>query len=264
MIDTGNLSLILGIFFILFSFTGVVFFYYVIKNDKVENERLDKFIDLGKWFVVSVALVLSASIVNDGFREREQDIKELEFFDKYVSTVTEADGIEQRWLLCEYFAVVSPKGSMKKAWNEYKDTLEPDYFEFKKNKDSIVFLMSKGIITPEEEKIITHLEDRNNELNKSYGKSHTNEKQWIIIAGGDATIEEADWEVKKVEKLELPVEIYKKGNMFRTVVGPFSKKATAESLLTEIRSEVNSGAYIVDLASWCESNDFNGSYYVCN
>ena len=94
--DTGNVSLWLGIFFILTSLSGIFVIYSIIKNKSIENENIDKIIELGKWFIVSVAITLSVSIVNDGFREREQDIKEMEIFDKYVDTILEAAGVEKK------------------------------------------------------------------------------------------------------------------------------------------------------------------------
>lgn len=74
--DMGSISLWLGIFFILLSLSGIFIIYSIIKNKSIENENIDKIIELGKWFIVSVAITLSVSIVNDGFRERDQDIKE--------------------------------------------------------------------------------------------------------------------------------------------------------------------------------------------
>jgi cbb3-type cytochrome oxidase subunit 3 len=118
--DTGNLSFWLGVVFILISLCGIVIIYLKIKNKSIENANIDKIIEQGKWVIVSVAITLSASIVNDGFREREQDIKEIGVFDKYTNIVLEASNIEKRRLLCEYFASVSPEGPIRKSWEKYK------------------------------------------------------------------------------------------------------------------------------------------------
>lgn len=123
-IDTGQLSLIIALFFIFISLLGVFIVVYMIKNKKIENENIDRIVEIGKWFIVSVAITLSASIINDGFKEREQDVKEMEVFDKYVSTIIMADNLEQRRALCEYFAAVSPNGQIKKSWQDYQKIVD--------------------------------------------------------------------------------------------------------------------------------------------
>ena len=35
-----------------------------------------------------------------------------------------ADGLEKRKLLCEYFATVSPNGSIRDAWTKYKEVVD--------------------------------------------------------------------------------------------------------------------------------------------
>jgi hypothetical protein len=141
--DTGNLSFWLSVFFILISLCGIFVIYSIIKSKTIENENIDKIIELGKWFIVSVAITLSASIINDGFREREQDIKEMEVFDKYVSIILEADSIEKRKLLCEYFASVSPEGPIKKSWEEYELIVDKHIAEISENEKKLIVIANK-------------------------------------------------------------------------------------------------------------------------
>lgn len=141
--DTGNLSLWLSIFFILISLGGIFVIYSIIKNKNIENENIEKIIELGKWFIISVAITLSTSIVNDGFKEREQDVKEMEVFDKYVNTILEADNIEKRKLLCEYFASVSPEGPIKKSWEKYEKIVDQHIVDIRNSNDKILVLEKK-------------------------------------------------------------------------------------------------------------------------
>jgi len=151
--NTGNLSLWLSIFFILISLCGIFIIYLIIKNKSIENENIEKIIELGKWFIVSVAITLSASIINDGFREREQDIKEMEVFDKYVSIILEADNVGKRKLLCEYFASVSPEGPIKKSWEKYEAIVDKHIFEIREGEKKIAVIANKaeeGTASPSE------------------------------------------------------------------------------------------------------------------
>jgi hypothetical protein len=162
--NTGNLSFYLGIFFIVISFIGILFIYRIMKAGKIEKEKIDKLIELGKWFIVSVALVLSASIVNDGFRERDQDIKELEFFDKYTKIVTDDRSVEKTWLMCEFFSAVSSEGELKKAWTRYKKIIEPRYLAYMKNVNEIVKINAKEDPTEEDQLKILDLKQKNLQL----------------------------------------------------------------------------------------------------
>lgn len=162
--NTGNLSLYLGIFFIAISLLGILFVYKILKKGEIEKEKVYKLIELGKWFIVSVAIVLSTSIVNDGFKERDQDIKELQFFDKYTKIVTDDRGVEKTWLMCEFFTAVSSEGELKNAWTRYKDIIEPRYNAYRKNVAKIVEINAKEKQTEEDEMKIINLKQKNIEL----------------------------------------------------------------------------------------------------
>lgn len=151
--DTGKLSLLLGVSLIALSLVGIFVIYRLIKNKSLPDGGLDKLIEIGKWFMVSVAIVLATAIVNDGFRERDQDVKEMQVFDKYTTVVLEADGVEKRRLLTEYFASVSPDGRIKTAWENYKKVVEVQVKEYRENQAKLQALTEKttqGTATPAE------------------------------------------------------------------------------------------------------------------
>ncbi len=268
--NTGNLSFYLGITFIVLSLVGLIITYILIKKGTVEGEKLDKLIDLGKWYIVSVAIVLAAAIVNDGFREREQDIKEMDVFDKYISTITMAGGIEQRWLLCEYFAAVSPDGPLQKAWKNYQKILQPRYDEYRNDQEEIVEITNTVNPTFDQKQRLAILQEKNAALEQSFVQiSDVNGlsaaiDEWVIIAGGDETQEEANFEVSKAKSVNYTASIYKKGNMFRTVVGPFFRKEQASEAIPIIKKSVNSEAYLVKLSNWCHNPIVRDGYIECN
>lgn len=92
----------------------------------------DKTIDLIKWFIGSVVIVVVTLIIDTGFKEREAGIKEMEVYDKYVSIILTADNIEQRWNLCQYFSIVTPTERLRERWQVYKDSISDDYYAWKK------------------------------------------------------------------------------------------------------------------------------------
>ncbi|MEY4589408.1 MAG: hypothetical protein RL497_1484 [Pseudomonadota bacterium] len=152
------------------SLSGIVAVYFIIKNKSIENASIDKIIELGKWFVVSVAVTLSASIVNDGFREREQDIKEIQVFDRYTNIILEADSLEKRKLLCEYFASVSPDGRIKKSWERYKAVVDGHVTELREAEKKALVIAKKaeeGTASPAEIEEKTRLVEKVSTLNQS-------------------------------------------------------------------------------------------------
>ncbi len=56
----------------------------------------------------------------------------MQVYDKYVDLILEADNIEKRWKLAEYFATVTPTDRLRERWVEYQGKLQDDYDEYKK------------------------------------------------------------------------------------------------------------------------------------
>ncbi len=267
--NTGNLSFYLGISFILAAFIGLIIAFYMIKNSPIDLTNLDKIVELGKWFIVSVALVVGATIIGDGFKEREQDVKEIGVFDKYVTMITEADGIEKRWLLAEYFSMVAPAGELRNSWEAYKIAIRPSLDEYRANKEKLATLSVKSETTESEVQEIAKLQEINKVYEQSFvdtsnSESKSTSEEWLIVAGGDTTIEAAQDELSKAKKINPAAKIYKKGNMFRTVIPNFFNKNDANNILPDVKKGVNSESYIVSLSSWCKSVQDNGDYITCN
>jgi hypothetical protein len=132
--NTGTVSFILYGVFILIAIAAMVVAFWIINKGSIESAKLDKMIELFKYVVVSTAIATVSLIVTDLFKEREQDVKELEYFDKYVADVKNIDGIQQRLQLAKYLSIVAPSGEMKKSWKEYYDTVKSEYAEYVKLK----------------------------------------------------------------------------------------------------------------------------------
>jgi hypothetical protein len=138
--NTGSVSLVLYAIFILIAIGGSIIAIVFIAKGTIAADKIDKIIELAKYTIVSTAIATVTLIVADLFKEREQDIKELEYFDKYVQDVKKVDGIEERFLLSKYLSIVAPSGELKKSWKQYYDTLNIEYQEYlhlKKEKERL-------------------------------------------------------------------------------------------------------------------------------
>lgn len=150
--NTGTISLWLYGVFIVMTIIAMIVAFYQIKKGSIEIEKLDKMIELFKYAIISTAIATVTLIVSDLFKEREQDIKELEYFDKYVEDVKKADGIEARLQLSKYLSIVAPSGELKESWKNYYDTIKIEYKNYLVLKSEQ--LLNDTIINPTNEQRI--------------------------------------------------------------------------------------------------------------
>lgn len=265
--NTSTLSLYLGITFVVIAIIGSIAISVIILRS-TDQAKLDKLIDILKWFVVSVAVVIGASIVSDSFKEREQDVKEIGVFDKYVTTITEADGIEKRWLLAEYFSFVAPPGELRDSWEAYKVAIKPALDEYRKDKAERDALASKQQRTPEENTKLTELQKKTETQEKSLvAKGEAGEMvpdEWLIIAATDDSLAAAQDQLRKAQTITPNAKIVKKGNSYITVIRSFMSGAEALSLLPRVKQAVRSDAFMIAAKDFCKSFSDNNEYLECS
>lgn len=161
---TGTSSFIMYAFFI---FLGIIALWKgisLIKNEKIDSAKLDKIIDLFKYMIVSVALATVTLIVSDLFREREQTVRELEYFDKYTNDIKSIDKIRERYQLVRYLSTVAPNGAMKECWKAYFDSVKVDYRNYLAIVAEKQKLDSSKKLTPDQEARRDALVDQQSQL----------------------------------------------------------------------------------------------------
>ncbi len=145
MISTNILLLILTL--VALGVPLVFFFMYrkmLIKEPS--PELFSKMIDFLKWYITSVVLVVIVAIIDNGLKEREQGVKEMESFDNYVDIVTPTDtlSLNKRYELAKYLATVLPSKNLRERWSAYLDTLRP------KVKKQVLLDSSNNVINKEQ------------------------------------------------------------------------------------------------------------------
>ncbi|MDJ1503604.1 hypothetical protein [Xanthocytophaga agilis] len=130
--NTGIISFWLYISFIIITLIAMFYATYIIKKGLITVSKLNKLIELFKYSIVTVAITTVTLIVSDLFKEREQDIKELEYLDRYVADLKQVKGVPIRYYLSQYFATVAPSGEIKDGWKAYYDSVKIEYAEYKK------------------------------------------------------------------------------------------------------------------------------------
>lgn len=91
------------------------------------NERLKMWIDLGKWSIVSVGLVLMTKIIDSGFKDREVGLKEVTTYDRYTKLITDNNRLAERRMLAQFFANVSPSDEIRSGWQRYYEEINKEF-----------------------------------------------------------------------------------------------------------------------------------------
>jgi hypothetical protein len=125
-------------------------------STSTSSEEFEKYkikIGLFKWAIGTVGLTLITYFINWGFKDREQGIAELQVYDKYASeTVIFAVNPNNRLLLAQFFANVTPSDKLKCGWKDYLKvvTVEADTFNVRlKRWQKIADSLSKDTSTTE-------------------------------------------------------------------------------------------------------------------
>ncbi|MFH6944483.1 SPOR domain-containing protein [Flavobacterium sp. FlaQc-50] len=216
---------------------------------KKEKLELEKFINYFKWIIVTLAVSTVTLIVSNLFKERDQDLKELEYFDKYV-TVVKQENLLARVQLAKYLAIVAPNGDMKTSWTNYHDSLKKEYKEYSVARENIKndTLINK---TPEQIKEIEESQRKVELLETPLINSNNSSTELYIIAGANKTFEGAKDKLNNALAINPNSTIIKKGNQYRIVLRGYSSRIEADAQINLIKKTVNSGAYIVTKNSWC-------------
>jgi hypothetical protein len=258
--NTGAISFYLYLVFILISIISTVIIYRFLKKDTLESGKLDKLIDFFKTVVLTTAIGTVALIITDLFKEREQDVKELEYFDKYVQEVKDVNG-QGRLQLSKYLSIVAPNGEMKDSWTNYYKEVQKDYNEYLKAQQA---LKNDTLINITKEQLIKREENQEKvQLFENPLTNINNNDEWYIVAGGDANMNEANFELEKAIKINAHSIIIKKGNSFRTVLVGYSSKTEADKYLKEVKEKINKTAYIVNKKSWCSQLENGNECLIC-
>ena len=137
-------------------------------DNEIRFEKYKFNVELFKWFIGSVVLVVATIIIDRGYRERTAGIQEMEVYDKYVDVILKADNIEERWKLTEYFSVVTPTERLRERWILYRDTIKVDYYRYRELKRKELELTNDTASNKEEiEKVQLEIRSLNHSLIKN-------------------------------------------------------------------------------------------------
>jgi uncharacterized protein (UPF0216 family) len=109
-------------------------------------EKFKYKVELFKWLIGSVALVVMTAIIDWGFKDRAAGLQEIQQYDKYATEliVLNNDPVKKR-MLAQFFSKVTPSEKLRDGWEKYFAEVDLEYKAFLK-KDSLAQARLKEIM----------------------------------------------------------------------------------------------------------------------
>jgi len=114
--------------------------------DEPKPDLLTYWIDLAKWLIVSVGLVIMTTIIDRGFKDRAAGIVEMNAHDKYVTDLIVLNKeVGPRRLLAQYFANVTASDKLRRGWEKYYALLDSEYRAIA-NRDTVIADQQRALL----------------------------------------------------------------------------------------------------------------------
>lgn len=99
---------------------------------------LKYWIDLSKWVITSVALVVAGLIIDSGISIRKTSLNELKEYGNYITEliVLNPDPVN-RYYLAQYMTCVTTSKPLRDGWKAYFDSVYPEYIQYKDSLDRV-------------------------------------------------------------------------------------------------------------------------------
>ena len=147
--DTGAVSFWLYAFLLLILFIAMFVVIRLIIRSTVDENKVNRITELVKYCMVTVGIATVTPIIANFFAERDQDLDELNYFDKYTATITMAEGTG-RYQLARYLAHVAPSGELKDGWKAYYELIKDEPEQYRKAKMEKLAMDALGSLTREQ------------------------------------------------------------------------------------------------------------------
>jgi|GEM_PF-716011 hypothetical protein len=133
-------------------------------DKRFEFEKFKYKVELLKWFVASVVLVVITTIIDSGLKDRAEGIVEIEQYSKYVNNlIVLNDQIGPRRKLAQFFSKVTASKKLREGWVDYFKAIDTEYNELnqeyadtQKKYDSLYRKPNRSV---EDSIILSHLQD---------------------------------------------------------------------------------------------------------
>lgn len=138
-------------------------------------------VELFKWLIGSVALVVMTTIIDWGFKDRAAGLQEIQQYDKYATEliVLNNDPVKKR-MLAQFFAKVTPSEKLREGWEKYYDEVNIEYNAFL-FKDSVAQARLKELMDKDSASLSTSLKKEKEDLENKVSENRRIINQPIIL-----------------------------------------------------------------------------------
>jgi hypothetical protein len=100
-------------------------------NRDLDFEKFKYKVEIVKWFIGSVTLVVISMLIEWGFKDRAAGLSEIKEYDKYATDliILNNDPVKKR-MLAQYFSKVTPSAKLREGWEAYYKEVEKEYRDF--------------------------------------------------------------------------------------------------------------------------------------
>ena len=245
--------------------TIMIMFLYLIGKG-ISKEAIDKLLEFGKWYMVAVAIVFAGKLLDSSFTDRETSIKEIAIYEKYATNIMEADSIEKKWKLVEYFAAVTPSENLRERWEAYKTIIKPEHDTLLAlNKRERDILNSPDSLTPAQKTELLSIKEQQNSLNVKLVNNTTKNGAYVIVFTADTDLPQSQHENKNLKKAGITdAIIVKVGRLFFNISKDYNSKSDASAELETFRTKVRADVYITTSSKFCKTKLNPQDYYSCD
>ena len=97
-------------------------------NSQEDFEKFKYKVEIFKWIIGSVVLVIVTTIIDWGFKDRAAGLQELQQYDKYATElIVMNDNLKNKRMLAQYFSTVTPSEKLRAGWKLYFDQVDKEY-----------------------------------------------------------------------------------------------------------------------------------------
>ena len=250
----------------------VVFIQWLIGKSAIGEEKFEKILEVAKWYLISVAVVLAGKIIEAGFKEREVGMNEMQLYDKYIDKIIDSKNLEQKFALTEYYSTVTPTDRLRERWIAYHNIVNKKYLEYKtiqEEKESLIKDLTEVINdTTQAEAVenkkenIKQLQQRLDVLDNEFGEDEEYLVQLGVYPGDEAA---ARTKIKKEFLAKgLSVLFFQNSeNQFAIMSEIFYDRVEARDFLNFVKLEKGyKAAFIKKANAYCNSVEYD-KYILC-
>lgn len=151
-------------------------------TDPVQGfEKFKYKVELFKWLIGSVALVVMTAIIDWGFKDRAAGLQEIQQYDKYATEliVLNNDPVKKR-MLAQFFSKVTPSEKLRDGWEKYFEEVDLEYKAFLR-KDSLAQARLKELMGKDSSALSTTLKIEKKQLENQVSENRRIINQPLIL-----------------------------------------------------------------------------------